>query len=119
MSTPTQPPASGRSRYYNRDGEPITPVEFERLHDDLQYRVLTRHQVTTPEGEYHVLTVWLGSDQVPFSDEPRPLIFGTAATKGGGELFENREWWAATEAEALANHARLLERLRDLTQPAQ
>lgn len=103
-----------RARFYDRDGQPISAAVFGRLREDPDYRFVARSKVTGSHGQYQVLTVWFGTDQGPFADQAGPLIFGTAAPTADGELFEDREWWAPTETEALTNHARLLQRLRRL-----
>jgi hypothetical protein len=61
------------------------------------------------------VTAWLGLDQRAGAGDPRdrPLIFGTVTRHlVTGDLFERREWWAATEQEALKSHAQLLDPLR-------
>jgi hypothetical protein len=109
--------------FFDRSGAPVTLPELIRLFSDPEYRFLARDMLATPDsGGIEVVTAWLGIDQragIDGSDEQdrgRPIIFGTVArdpTRANG-LIEGREWWARTEAEALANHARLLERLRRL-----
>jgi hypothetical protein len=62
-----------------------------------------------------VVTAWLGLDQRAGAGDPqdRPLIFGTVARHlVTGDLCKRREWWAATEQEALKDHAQLLDRLQ-------
>jgi hypothetical protein len=72
---------------------------------------------------WEVVSAWLGIDQRAGNgdedvDEVRgdtgPVLFGTVARDpaGIGGLFEGREWFARTEAMALENHERLVERLR-------
>jgi hypothetical protein len=60
-----------------------------------------------------VVTAWLGIDQGPLGDEKRPLVFGTVALEQDRDsgLLEDREWFAATEEQALRNHAALVSRL--------
>jgi hypothetical protein len=111
--------------FFDRHGAPVSLAELTRLFGDPAYRFLARDVVSTPTGaEWEVATAWLGIDQRPgIADEDvdnatagtGPVLFGTVALDpaGVGDLFEGREWFARTEAEALVNHARLLERLRD------
>ena len=94
--------------FYDREGQPISLQRFIELRHDHDYRFLARTKV----GEVEIVTAWLGLDQGPFADEDRPLIFGTAAVSDReGLVHADQEEFSATEAEALAAHQRLVERL--------
>lgn len=41
-------------------------------------------------------------------DNPNPMIFGTVALDAEGQLWQDRELLAATEAQALLNHRALV-----------
>jgi hypothetical protein len=86
-----------------RDGRGITEEEVVALMGDESYRFLARE----PVGRWTVVTAWLGLDQ-SLGDAERPLIFGTAAIDYSGDLFDDRELYAADEDEALRNHALLV-----------
>lgn len=96
--------------YFDRDGEPVSLERYLELHRDAGYRFLERTDV----GRLEVVTAWLGLDQ-GFGDGPDPLIFGTVALDreaGDGTLWEDREVFSATEAQAREAHGRLVELVR-------
>lgn len=104
---------------YDRDGNRIGLLRLAELKKDHDYRFLARTQV----GRWQVVTTWLGIDQRPDEvdpDLPDPLIYGTVAmveTPDGPdgyevELFDEREFHAATAAEAMEDHVELRTRLR-------
>ena len=111
----TQPHDASTVVFYDRDGHAIELPTLLRLLADPAYRFLARDLVATPAGDIAVVTAWLGIDQrtSPEAGE-RALIFGTAAvlTDRDDALLEDREWLAATEEDALRNHADLLHRVR-------
>lgn len=100
--------------FYDRAGAPIDRATFQEHFADSAYRFLRRETVSRPGGvgQLEVVTAWLGLDQ-SLGDADRPLIFGTVALEleGDSTPWEEREFWAATEAEALAQHADLTTRL--------
>lgn len=83
--------------YWDRNLAPITAAQWGRLFGDLEYRTIAR----TPVEPGTVITMWLGHDGeegpgiVP--DDRMPLIFGTL-------LWDGREFFDATEADARARH---------------
>ena len=85
---------------FDREGHPITVKELVQLYDDEEYRILARDMA----GPWTVVTAWLGTDQ-SLRDAEQPLIFGTAVLDDDGKVFDDRELYAASEAEALAHHA--------------
>jgi hypothetical protein len=95
---------------YDRHGGPIDFATYRRLYADPEYRFLRRELVAGVE----VVTAWLGLDQRQGISEP-PMIFGTVALLEGSSLFEGREWLAKDEADAWANHERLLARVSEGT----
>ena len=91
--------------YYDRDGQPISQDEWiERWGRGIDYRQVAR----TTVDESDVSTVWLGLDHG--FGRGRPLIFETMVF--GGPLSDEC-WRYSTECEALAGHAKMVERLRD------
>lgn len=67
-----------RDMFYDRSGIPISARDFERLHMDMDYRVVARTTITDaadPAKTLDVSTVWLGLNH-GFGDSP-PLIFET------------------------------------------
>lgn len=95
------------SGYYDRQGNRLTQEEaFTPEHWDVDRRRVAVDQV----GEYHISTVHLVIDH-QYGDGP-PLIFETMVFEGGigGVDLECRRY--ATEAEALAGHAEVVESVR-------
>src|SRR5580765_3912616 len=95
---------------YNRQGEPISEMEFNRLlglevDDDLYRRV-----ASTVVGSYWVSTVWLGLNHRFLGDGP-PIIFETMVFSNDEANDPDREGLHefdmvryCTEEEALAGH---------------
>ena len=98
-----------RPRFYDRSGEPITREALMSYLKDPDYRFLARTRV----GPLEVVTAWLGIDQA-LDYSGAPLIFGTAilADTDIGQLFEDREYLASSEQEAMDQHHYLAEQLR-------
>lgn len=91
--------------YYDRQGQPMTMREWATSFET--NRDLKRVAETTlPNGRW-VSTVWLGIDHA-FGSGP-PLIFETMVFGSTGESDLDCERYS-TEAEALAGHARLVEK---------
>jgi hypothetical protein len=92
------------SRYYDRDGAPMTLLEWaDRLEDVVYKRVA---ETTLPDGKW-VSTAWLGLDH-QHGDGP-PLIFETmifSSDKSGSEEVDCVRY--STLAEAEAGHAALV-----------
>lgn len=114
-----------KSRYFGRDGQPITLEEWSKLTEDRKYKVVKQ----TTVGVHWVSTVWLGLDH-GWGRSPR-MIFETLVFEQGPRRVEDRELyqgmrklqnddyspWSevdgerySTEAEALDGHARLVEK---------
>lgn len=100
--------------FYDRAGLSIDLGTFQEHFADDNYRFLRRETVARPGGVGYleVVTAWLGLDQ-SLGEADRPLIFGTVALdlERDSALWEALELWAATEADALAQHADLTDRL--------
>lgn len=117
--------------YYDRAGEPISMVRWAGLHIDVEYIVVA---MTRFSNDYGVSTVWTGFDLSEAIGEPTetPLIFETlvidlAAPIRPPEYFTDpgdpgdgrldRDILAGlivrygTEADALAGHAAVCDRL--------
>ena len=92
------PMATDGPLFWDRNGEPLDTLEYGRLFEDPDYRIVARTAV--PGGE--VVTAWIGAHQGPL-DSPRPLIFGTITRRGDDWRDEHHD---ATEAEALDRHWR-------------
>lgn len=92
------------AEYYDREGKPIDMDTWLSLWRDVTYKVIRKTMV----GDVLVSTVWLGIDHA-FGYSERPLIFETMLFVGaeGDEMYRYY-----TEAEALADHDRLVEQLR-------
>ena len=85
-----------RSPFYDRDGQPISALQWEALracHD--YYRV-----ALTERPHWVVSTVWIGID-MGFRPDGPPIIFETMVF--GGPL-DCEQWRYATEVEAHAAH---------------
>ena len=92
--------APGRAMHLDRAGRPLTLRRFGELVGDPTYKILR----TTEVRACTVITAWLGTDQGSGLDAEPPRIFGTIV-KADGAFLDGSERFAATEAEALANHA--------------
>lgn len=88
--------------WFNRDGEPITVAEADRLLGDRSYVVLAIDQV----GDCDVSTVWLGFDH-SFGEGDRPLLFESLVLSDGPLGGFRRRF--STEQEALAGHQAMIE----------
>jgi hypothetical protein len=101
------------SKYYDRQGQPITNVFAwgKKLEDRAYQRVA---ETTLPDGKW-ISTVWLGLDH-NYGDGP-PLIFESMVFPKRGEYGELDCERYSTEADALAGHAQLVEKWSQL-QPA-
>ena len=90
------------SNYYDREGEPITPLEWAELFNDADYKII---QQDRPDGML-ISTVWRGDT----NPEGEPAIFETAVfntTEGedGFEVWENiYRVRYHTQAEAESGH---------------
>jgi hypothetical protein len=86
------------SAYYDRDGIPISQLEWCDKFGDYDYKRVACDVF----GDTKVSTVWLGLDH-GFAGGP-PLIFETMvfSSPSGDE-----QWRYSTEAEALAGHHRV------------
>lgn len=87
--------------YYDRAGNPITADQWVEA-----FRSNTIK--STDIGDVHVSTVYLGMDH-RFGDDGPPLIFETMVF--GGALDQTCERYSA-QAEAVADHQRLVEQVR-------
>lgn len=94
--------------YYNRQGEPISLGEWCVDMEDQSMRRVAEDFV----GPYRVSTVWLGIDHSFGSGGP-PLIFETAVFHIGS-LMDREMHRYATELEAKAGHAGVVDRLKAL-----
>jgi hypothetical protein len=83
------------SRYYDRNGAPISPEAWIRLFSEDYQRI-----ATDTANDVTVSTVWLGLDHSFTADEPRQ-IFETMVF--GGE-HDQECWRYATEQEAREGH---------------
>ena len=84
------------SFYFGRDGKPMSPAEWVDAMENGD-RQVDRTEV----GDAVVSTVWMGINH-QFGDGP-PLIFETMIFDGP---LDQAQWRYATEAEAIAGHAK-------------
>lgn len=85
------------SRYYDKQGNSITPRAYRELHCDYDYVVVCKTQL---DDDTEVSTVWLGADH-RFTDYGPPIIFETMIFRGGNG---DECWRYSTEAEAIKGH---------------
>ena len=85
--------------YYNIDGEPIDMMEWARLFEIPEYRIVASDMV----GHVWISTVWLGLDHNWLGSEP--WIFETIAFV----VPQGDDRWKATEIRRYATHAQALE----------
>lgn len=88
------------SDYFDREGRPITLMEYGRLFSNLQYRVLYHHRFKN----FLLSTVWLGINH-NFSMRGPPVIFETMVFFNG---MGGPMWRYSTEGEARRHHMTIL-----------
>jgi hypothetical protein len=90
--------------YYDRGGFSISQLRWTHLFQDKSYQVVRQTMI----GDVMVSTVWLGLDH-GHGDGP-PIIFETMVF-GPKHVFEE-QYRYATEADALAEHRKIVAQLR-------
>ena len=94
-----------KKMYYNKKGELIELMEWAKLREDENYKIVK--QETLPNGKW-VSTVWLGLDH-SFS-ERKPLIFETMVfSSEKGNSSEKMERYSTLE-EAEKGHQEMVEK---------
>lgn len=88
--------------YYDRQGQPIDEHTWATLFGQRGYKQVASEQV----GDMWVSTIWLGGDHNWWSPGDPLIIFETMVF--GGTLDQHTERYA-TEQDALAGHARIVE----------
>jgi hypothetical protein len=91
--------------FYDREGNAIDLMEYAAKFENRDYQCVKRDEV----NGVTVSTVWLGCDHA-FGHGP-PRIFETMVF--GGEL-DGEQVRYGTEAEAVAGHAEMLKRVREI-----
>lgn len=86
------------SPWVDKEGRPIPPEEWGRLHEDDSYRVIGYTEIP---GGSAVSTVWVGINMFFMKPGVQPLIFETMIF--GGPLDE-QQWRYATERSAKLGH---------------
>lgn len=82
--------------WLDKEGKPITPAEWEALHEDESYLRIGLDHV----GPMEISTVWLGIDH-NFSRQGAPILFETMIFGGPLDLYQVR---FRTEEEAQRGH---------------
>lgn len=90
--------------YYDREGKPISTLDWSKLLNDRAYKVVALDIV----GDVRVSTVWLGLDHGWGNDGAPPVIFETMVF--GGKLDEEMDRYS-TLADAERGHAAMLARV--------
>jgi len=89
-------------RYFDKQGNPIEMLEWAKLFEDFEYKVI--QQTTLPSGKW-VSTVWIGSchNFNPLHNDNH-LIFETMVfpKKGNYDCLDMKRY--STEEEALKGH---------------
>jgi hypothetical protein len=85
--------------FLDRQGQVVSIRRFGELFSDPAYKILDRTDV----ADLQVVTAWMGTNQGDHYNDP-PLIFGTIVFTPSG-FDDATEHFAATETQALANHA--------------
>lgn len=88
--------------YYDRQGQPMTMVEWSKSISDLEYKRVAYDEVDG--GTIQVSTVWLGLNH-QYGDGP-PLIFETMVFGGPND---NDCYRYASEEEALEGHKKCVQ----------
>lgn len=93
------------TEFYDRDGKPIHDLTTwgKKLGDQDYKRVAS---TMLPDGTW-ISTVWIGLDH-RFNDDGPPLIFESMAFRGSESDLDCERY--STEAEAIAGHARMVEK---------
>lgn len=97
--------------HYDRDGKPLSLMEWARLYSNEEYKRVAETQV----GSYWVSTVWLGIDHNFSRVGPailfETMVFATSSDMEGlGPDMDCHRW--STEAEALAGHEEVVTLVR-------
>lgn len=101
--------------YFDRDGQPIGPQEFDRLKWDADGRVSDYAFVGRDTvGDVEVSTVWLGLDHAYPGQKDGPIIFESMLF-GGDRNYDCIRY--RTLAEARAGHIAAVEALRAGREP--
>jgi hypothetical protein len=102
-----------RPRYFDRQGKPIELMEWARLLDDHDYKIIKQETV----GRYFISTVWLGLNH-NWIREGLPLIFETMIFHENKESFSEEDPFGDyieryyTEEEALSCHEALVNKIK-------
>lgn len=83
------------SKYYDKNGKPLTLMQWATLFEDLDYKRIGSDE----KDGVKVSTVWLGLDHN--FDDGKPLIFETMVFGGKDDQWQER--WS-TLSEAVAGH---------------
>ena len=106
-----------RLGHYDRNGKPISMMEWALLFADHDKNCRVAHDVVQRHGvNVEVSTVWLGIDH-NFSADPKakPLIFETMIFSGeGGPHHEYQHRWH-TQIEAIRGHEAIVHAVEDLS----
>lgn len=92
------------SYYYDKEGKKIDMMEWCKLFEDFNYKVVQQDKL--PNGKF-VSTVWLGLDH-QFGNGP-PLIFETMIFPKKGSVDEEYCERYSTLEEAIKGHRKALE----------
>ncbi len=107
MTTAEEYLASCATRYYDKNGKPLTMERWSTLFEDGEYKIIRQEDV----GDCFVSTVWLGLDHSFGSGQPI-LIFETM-------IFTDDDWsctemWRySTVQEAIAGHEKAIKDLKE------
>lgn len=92
-----------RSKYWDKEGKPISDSEWEDLGMKTGYDLIAETEL--PNGVY-VLTEWRG--YMPIQSKEPHQIFDSVAVVGDGEIVLDEVSYN-TEAEAIEGHAAMVE----------
>lgn len=98
--------------FYDRDGQPLSIADADRLLGDRDYRRVALDQI----GPYRVSTVWRGVDYAWGEGGP-PVIFETMVFGPADDLNDIDVVRYSTEAEATAGHEEVCTLVRAVYQP--
>ena len=94
------------TRHFDRDGRPLSLLEWATLYEDMTYRRVA--ETTLPDGKW-VSTVWLGLDH-RFSEDGPPLTFETMVFQARDNLDEVDMERYSTKEEAQQGHTAMVEK---------
>jgi len=97
-------------KYYDREGDPISYEEWLEKFETPGYQHIAKTEL---DGGVMVSTIWLGMNH-QYNEGGPPIIFETIIFEGE---HDQEMWRYSTFEEALADHHRIVQALKDGVDP--